>query len=894
MEDLLRFLPQGAPGIDGQSADWILRLHRDSLQRLVRLLQAADDGRFPTFWRHSRVTLIPKGDDSPPGERRPLTVMAVTYRLWAKKHAESLNAWLLSWKPAGLSGGIANSSCPDILWEIQMLLAKARTGDHPELFVLSMDLEKCFDRLDLANLGRISDKLGLDSCRHTIRNYQNLTRLLFVDSEPSDVWLHGDNLVGIPQGCPLSCILCNLASYSWHKVCAHEVPTSIHYSYLDDRFVLARSWDELERIMQATTKLDASLGPVLNVAKCARGAVGPPRRRLPVCPQFFTLGRIDLKSAFRYLGIDLVLKCNAQKPVAKRRIHTLAVRCQSIRLLPYRQRGACVADAISALWTDGPFAYTRTQIDAAVSAGFNALIGHTPAGTVVRHSRAMTHVLGPGVHRTHLAAAMAYSGLRQFIRMRLLGRLTYDDWHLCWSKRMRLFFGPVVQIRVALRWLGIQWVAPLQWECGGRELCFELPLGLLHQAGVGGMQAIRMLSTRPEVLTILHEARSFLRHAVLSAESLRRPKDFGGLGHGWHESATARQAMYAMQLHFGGPALSSGGIWTQLAITRIPFHQHTDLCPRCGVCVETTGHRLWECRHNTYFRLQLDRFCPGNQFPRGLPPCLFRCGLIPSDLHSCYGITLDQAIHVQNYLLAVNAVATQAQADAKSGKVVKFLPSAPRCLHPDAIFEAALPPMKRPRPRAGALSLREDVHHHGPSCLPPCPAREHFAPGDQLVISCDGSYLDRTQQSGWGFTVCGAALPGLCDFCGACELDPTAAGYVGATFHSNNVAELIAMIFALHWACDYGGDTTAPIILEYDSEYAAQAVQRIIRTRVNLALVLRGRAVYDLVADRIVWRKVQSHTGLFLNERADQLAKCGAGGIVSGRDSVLRWVAQDL
>ena len=80
-EDILLYLPTGAPGIDGNSAAWLQSLHKDSLLRLARLLNCADRGQFPLFWKHARVTLIPKGEDSPPDDRRPITIMALTYRL---------------------------------------------------------------------------------------------------------------------------------------------------------------------------------------------------------------------------------------------------------------------------------------------------------------------------------------------------------------------------------------------------------------------------------------------------------------------------------------------------------------------------------------------------------------------------------------------------------------------------------------------------------------------------------------------------------------------------------------------------------------------------------------------------------------------------------------------
>lgn len=182
------------------------------------------------------------------------------------------------WKPCGLSGAVPKHSCPDVLWRLQAELAQARLGESHPWYVLSMDLEKCFYRLDIPNLRVLSSHLGLHACDHVLRMYSRLTHVLFVDNMPTDVWLQGSCLVGVPQGCPLACFFCNLISALWHLRISQTVPTALHYSYLDDRLILARSWDDLEAALIATKSLDASPRPVLNIGKCARGAVLPPRR----------------------------------------------------------------------------------------------------------------------------------------------------------------------------------------------------------------------------------------------------------------------------------------------------------------------------------------------------------------------------------------------------------------------------------------------------------------------------------------------------------------------------------------------------------------------------------------------------------------------------------------
>ena len=65
----------------------------------------------------------------------------------------------------------------------------------------------------------------------------------------------------------------------------------------------------------------------------------------------------------------------------------------------------------------------------------------------------------------------------------------------------------------------------------------------------------------------------------------------------------------------------------------------------------------------------------------------------------------------------------------------------------------------------------------------------------------------------------------------------------------------------------------------YDSEYAARLTRRIWRARSNFSLVSAARTAFDAAKAagcRIQWRKVASHTGDFLNDRADVMADLGA------------------
>ena len=116
----------------------------------------------------------------------------------------------------------------------------------------------------------------------------------------------------------------------------------------------------------------------------------------------------------------------------------------------------------------------------------------------------------------------------------------------------------------------------------------------------------------------------------------------------------------------------------------------------------------------------------------------------------------------------------------------------------------------------------------------------------------------------------------ILDLCGPLHSSPLHSGFLGATQLSNNTAELVAILVACRWIAQQA--VGSQVVLVYDSEYAANLVQRFWRPRSNFSIVLAARQIYDAARDvaTIRWEHVDSHTGEFWNDRADVLAKHGA------------------
>jgi ribonuclease HI len=98
---------------------------------------------------------------------------------------------------------------------------------------------------------------------------------------------------------------------------------------------------------------------------------------------------------------------------------------------------------------------------------------------------------------------------------------------------------------------------------------------------------------------------------------------------------------------------------------------------------------------------------------------------------------------------------------------------------------------------------------------------------------------------------------------------------------TNNVAELTAILRAVEWVPADGG----PLVVHTDSQYAIGVLQKGWKAKVNQELVAKTK---KLVAARgALLKYVPGHSGVPLNERADELAR---EAVTTGRTDVPRVV----
>ena len=203
-----------------------------------------------------------------------------------------------------------------------------------------------------------------------------------------------------------------------------------------------------------------------------------------------------------------------------------------------------------------------------------------------------------------------------------------------------------------------------------------------------------------------------------------------------------------------------------------------------------------------------------------LPLCTTRCGLFAKD----NTWSPEQACALQDYMVAVNAIATNAYDGYRKGNDIvdddKFQPPQP---DKSIVFRLAIPPLKKKKTKAKATDTNAAAKFEKSAtwaCLPP-PLKHVPAKHCRTTYICtDGSFTqkkDQDNQCGWGFCVV-PWLEGLViDMCGPVDFDGPLADIQCAQTLSNSVGELCAVLHALCWA-SHQGPFLQSITIAYDSD----------------------------------------------------------------------------
>ena len=161
--------------------------------------------------------MIPKASGgSHPRDQRPITVLDVLYRIWSKglvrEWAPAIQRDLLGSAAMGLRAQSPAIHVAQLLSDIILLRRRQRRP----LFLVSFDLEKCYDSIPWWAIFHTLLESGAPSARVTALGYfYKHLRRCFRYGQVEGGWWFAAN--GFPQGCSLSPDLLNILMESFHR-----------------------------------------------------------------------------------------------------------------------------------------------------------------------------------------------------------------------------------------------------------------------------------------------------------------------------------------------------------------------------------------------------------------------------------------------------------------------------------------------------------------------------------------------------------------------------------------------------------------------------------------------------------------------------------------------------
>lgn len=203
-----------ARGVDGIAVDELKMLPPQAHADLRRLCVSVYAKGFPPWFMVARTIALSKVHDIPyPHQVRPISILAVIYRLWGKIVTGQLIVQLSQSLPPQLTGFLQGRGPLQAAYQQQFEIELAYAqGAH--LSGISIDLIKCFNTIarEAGFLALRQIKVPNDILEQYSCSISSLTRVWLVDDECST---HVPSSKGFPEGDGFSVIVILALSFGW-------------------------------------------------------------------------------------------------------------------------------------------------------------------------------------------------------------------------------------------------------------------------------------------------------------------------------------------------------------------------------------------------------------------------------------------------------------------------------------------------------------------------------------------------------------------------------------------------------------------------------------------------------------------------------------------------------
>ena len=270
-----------APGPDDLVNEILQLLDMDGEERLLRFYnQVWDTGDTPEQWSHATVVSIykGKGDDTDPGSYRPISLLNVTYKVYASLIQARLAKTFDGKLRHTQSGFRAGRGTRHPLFILRRAMEWSDMTNH-NLQLLFLDWKQAFDSLDHTAMLEALTRFGLSY--KMVSNVRSIySAPTFQTKGPEGAIAEGKVGAGIRQGCPLSPYLFIIVlSVIFHDLDEELVRTGVptntwsqgypiyDLEYADDTLLLSLTTPQLQQILNALESIANEYGMRLNKVK---------------------------------------------------------------------------------------------------------------------------------------------------------------------------------------------------------------------------------------------------------------------------------------------------------------------------------------------------------------------------------------------------------------------------------------------------------------------------------------------------------------------------------------------------------------------------------------------------------------------------------------------------
>lgn len=300
-----------SPGIDGITGEFYMEFREELVPVLDRVFRWIEEGdRMTADMATGLVSIIhKKGNRDRLENYRPLTMLNTDYKILARVLANRIKRVIGTVVGSTQAYSIPGRDIADTVSSIRDTIEFMKRGKGGA--VMSLDLNKAFDRVDHTYLHRVLEEMGFG---HRLRGW---IRRMY-DRAHSCVKINGivtDTFRlerSVRQGCPMSALLYSLSAEPLaqllrqnKKIRGIELPggkESLLYQYADDTTVTVKDRESIVGVLDSLALYGRASGAKVNIEKSEIMYIGEG-----------SIGRVEIglkekQDYFRVLGVNLGIK----------------------------------------------------------------------------------------------------------------------------------------------------------------------------------------------------------------------------------------------------------------------------------------------------------------------------------------------------------------------------------------------------------------------------------------------------------------------------------------------------------------------------------------------------------------------------------------------------------